>query len=66
MGLTGRLSTLLGHESLKVESSVTTGFEDRNHQRQASNSVDNWQKDEVQNALQKPSKLFWKLSSRFY
>lgn len=51
MGLTGGLSTLPGNEYLKVESSVATGFEDRNHKKQASNSVDNWQRDEVQNAL---------------
>lgn len=49
--LTGGLYTLLGYESLKVESSVAAWFEDRNHKKQASNSVDNWQRDEVQNAL---------------
>lgn len=50
----------------EAESSIATGFEDSNHKKQAKNPVVSRQRDDIQNALFEPSKIFWKLSSNIY
>ena len=69
VGLTGGLCTLaMPQIPLRLNLQLPLGLRTvRAKSQQASQlAVDNWQRDEIQNVLYKPSKIFWKLSSGFY